>query len=63
MQRQLTLDGLSPSGDVERITPASSQKLRPSIVSLVMQIARRVVAARDRHALRWYAHESASRGM
>jgi hypothetical protein len=62
MQQQLKLDGLlsqseRQSGDVER------QERPRSLALLVMQIARRVVAARDRHALRWYADTSASRGL
>jgi hypothetical protein len=68
MQKQLKLDGLlsqskRQSGDVARLTPTSAQKQPRRFVLFVRQIARRVAAARDQHALRWYADKSASRGM
>jgi hypothetical protein len=68
MQQQLKLDGLlshskRQSEDVTRLTSTSAQKQPRRLVLFVRQFVRRVAAARDQHALRWYADKSASRGM
>jgi hypothetical protein len=68
MLQQLKWGGLlSPtegqSQDVERRTRPSAQTRPTRLSLLVMQIARRVTAARNERALAWYHDPSASRGL
>ncbi len=69
MLQQLKWDGLllqtggPTQHDVEQLMRPSAQTRPARLSLLVMQIARRVTAARDERALPWYDDPSASRGL
>jgi hypothetical protein len=68
MLQPLKWDGLlsqteAQSQDGERLTRPSAQTRPARFTLLVMQIVRRVTAARHERALPWYHDPSASRGL